>query len=179
MFHVRKFISRRKKNWFISCSIQLTVNKRRLNLSIFYVVAVTIKYNNNKYTKKIIIIRQVNLIIILLKINAHSWFPCTSQLHNPAQDKSPKFKTKFKWIKLLQVLSLSWQIALCWYILFLIQTQQQNSNFENLRLQITEEFASTSTESLRKIIYLFISYHIKETSQRKITGIVKFLFDLS
>ena len=43
----------------------------------------------------------------------------------------------------------------------------------------TEKFAGTSTESLRKIIHLFISYHIKETSQRKITGIVKFLFDLS
>ena len=64
-------------------------------------------------------------------------------------------------------------------VCFVLQTQQQNSHFENLRLQITEKFAGTSTESLRKIIYLLISYHIKETSQRKITGIVKFLFDLS
>lgn len=168
MFHVRKFISRRKKNWFISCSIQLTVNKRRLNLSIFYVVAVTIKYNNNKYTKKIIIIRQVNLIIILLKINAHSWFPCTSQLHNPAQDKSPKFKTKFKWIKLLQVLSLSWQIALCWYILFF----RHNNKIQILKIYDCRSQrnlpALVRRVSVKLFIYLYLIILKKQVKEKSL-----------
>ena len=52
-------------------------------------------------------------------------------------------------------------------VYFVLQTQQQNSNFENLRLQITEEFASTSTESLRKIIYFYpiiLKKQVKEKS---------------
>jgi len=62
-------------------------------------------------------------------------------------------------------------------VCFVLQTQQQNSNFENLRLQITQRNLPALVR--RVSVKLFISYHIKETSQRKITGIVKFLFDLS
>lgn len=42
-------------------------------------------------------------------------------------------------------------------VCFVLQTQQQNSNFEkSTTADHTEKFAGTSTESLRKIIYLFI-----------------------
>ena len=37
---------------FMQYTVNRYINKRRLNLSIFYVVAVTIKYNNNKYPEE-------------------------------------------------------------------------------------------------------------------------------